>query len=435
MSTTVDTIHPIEAYLEASTQNKKHPLADLQSGLDTRVLHDQLPIPKHEEWKYTSLKSLYAIPWAPQKSLGEANVVVEHLQTLPFYDADKGNHLVFVNGVFRQELSHVKHSVKSVITSTHSVVASEMQHLGSLLAMTAPSERDALRKLNNALLDDGLYVRLVPGETAAAIHVYQFTIGEESIAVHPRTVVHVGQAAEVSVVEYYAHLGIAESWFNPTTLLYAEQDSRVKHTLLQTHANLRYYTGQVYAHLEQGAVATQVTVTTAGKIIRNNLDMVLNGSHLEGNMYGLYMLTNDTHADNHTLVDHTMPHAQSNELYKGLLDGKSTGVFNGKIFVRQDAQKTNAYQSNRNLLLSPDATVDTKPQLEIFADDVKCSHGATTGRLDEEALFYLRSRGIGQAEAKALLSRAFAHEIVEKIDSTEVQEYLDTIISERFALQ
>lgn len=435
MNTETAIVHPIEAYLEATLQKSVHPLADLQSGLDTRVLHDHLPTNKHEEWKYTSLKALYSIPWASDTVEGDTDAVKEHLSMLPFYKTERGCHLVFINGVLSEEYSRWGAKGKSLLTTLHTIEPKEKQHAGSLLAMSASSERDALRKLNNAIMDDGLYYRIHAGEQAEEVFLYHITAGNIPVATHPRTLVHAGQASEVSVTEYYAHIGTSESWFNPTTLLYGEKDSNVRHTLLQTQSGLRFYTGQVYTQLEQGAVATQVTVTTAGKLIRNNLDMVLKGSHIEGNMYGLYMLTDDTLADNHTLVDHTMPHAQSNELYKGLLDGASTGVFNGKIFVRQDAQKTNAYQSNRNLLLSPHATVDTKPQLEIFADDVKCSHGATSGRLDEEALFYLRARGIGEQAAKALLSRAFALEIVEKIHQEEVRLYLDDSISNRFTVQ
>jgi Fe-S cluster assembly protein SufD len=168
-----------------------------------------------------------------------------------------------------------------------------------------------------------------------------------------------------------------------------------------------------------------------GGIIRNNLNLVLDAEYCEGHLYGLYLQKGQTHVDNHTVVDNVKPNCYSNELYKGIIDGKATGVFNGKIFVRQDAQKTNAYQSNKNVLLSEGASVNTKPQLEIFADDVKCSHGCTIGRLDEESLFYLRSRGISESTARSLLLHGFAVDILDQIKIAPIREYVDKLISER----
>ena len=174
-----------------------------------------------------------------------------------------------------------------------------------------------------------------------------------------------------------------------------------------------------------------VTITLNGGTIRNNLNFILEAPGCESHMYGLYCVKGQTHVDNHTIVDNVKPNSFSNELYKGIIDEQATAVFNGKIFVRQDAQKTNAYQSNKNVLLSDAATVNTKPQLEIFADDVKCSHGCTVGKLDEEALFYLRARGVGEQAAKALLLYAFAGEILEKIELEPIRKYVEEQIAER----
>ncbi|HEY5690038.1 MAG TPA: SufD family Fe-S cluster assembly protein, partial [Cyclobacteriaceae bacterium] len=171
--------------------------------------------------------------------------------------------------------------------------------------------------------------------------------------------------------------------------------------------------------------------TLGGKLIRNNLNIMIDGEGCESHFYGLYLTDGDTLVDNHTVVDHKKPNSFSNELYKGLMDGKSKGVFNGKIFVRPQAQKTNAFQSNRNILLSETSSVNAKPQLEIWADDVKCSHGCTTGQLDTEALFYLQSRGIPKATAKAMLLYAFAGEVIEAIKDEKLRTYIDSIVSER----
>jgi Fe-S cluster assembly protein SufD len=168
-----------------------------------------------------------------------------------------------------------------------------------------------------------------------------------------------------------------------------------------------------------------------GKFIRNNLQVILDGEGCESHLLGLYLVQGDTLVDNHTVVDHKKANAFSNELYKGIVDDNARGVFNGKIFVRPNAQKTNAFQSNRNILLSDKATVNTKPQLEIWADDVKCSHGCTTGQLDEEALFYLRARGIGEDTARAMMLYAFAGEVIESLKSETIKSYIDSLISER----
>jgi Fe-S cluster assembly protein SufD len=172
-------------------------------------------------------------------------------------------------------------------------------------------------------------------------------------------------------------------------------------------------------------------ITLGGGIVRSNLNLVMEAEHCESHLYGLYFAGGKTHVDNHTIVDNVKPHCLSNELYKGILDGQSSGVFNGKIFVQPQAQKTNAYQSNKNILLSDEASVNTKPQLEIYADDVKCSHGCTVGRLNEEGLFYLRSRGVTEKTARALLVHAFAMDVLDHIKLKPVEEYVDRLISER----
>jgi Fe-S cluster assembly protein SufD len=215
------------------------------------------------------------------------------------------------------------------------------------------------------------------------------------------------------------------------TEIVVEQDAIVNFYKIQ---NEGIHASQVSTtHFRQigKALCNATTISLSGNIVRNNLNMVMEAEHGESHMYGLYLLDGKTHVDNHTIVDNVMPHCFSNELYKGIMDGASTGVFNGKIFVRQDAQKTNAYQSNKNVLLTNEASVNTKPQLEIFADDVKCSHGCTIGKLDEEALFYLRARGIGEKAAKSLLLHAFAVDILDNIKTASLRDYVDQLISER----
>jgi Fe-S cluster assembly protein SufD len=200
---------------------------------------------------------------------------------------------------------------------------------------------------------------------------------------------------------------------------------------IQNDSPQAYHVGTTQVHQEGKSVFTATTITLNGNITRNNLNIVMNSEYSEATMYGLYLMNDNQHIDNHSVVDHAKPHCYSNELYKGILGGKSTGVFNGKIFVKQDAQKTNAFQSNKNILLSKDATMNTKPQLEIYADDVKCSHGATVGQLDEEPLFYLRARGISEEKAKGLLVMAFAQDILDHIKIEPLKEHLISVLSEK----
>ncbi len=201
--------------------------------------------------------------------------------------------------------------------------------------------------------------------------------------------------------------------------------------MLQNDCENASQVNRTYVNQKRDSVYSNYVFSLSGEIIRNNLHISLDDENTIGNMYGLYLLDGKEHVDNHTVVDHRFPNCESNELYKGVLAGNSIGVFNGKIFVRQDAQKTNAYQQNRNLLISDNATINTKPQLEIWADDVKCSHGCTVGQLDEEQLFYLRSRGIDTDSARALMVYAFASEIVEKQPIEGLKEYLFNAISKK----
>jgi Fe-S cluster assembly protein SufD len=210
-----------------------------------------------------------------------------------------------------------------------------------------------------------------------------------------------------------------------------DENSNVQYYKIQNEETNAYHVGTTQIFQERSSIFTSVTLSWGGSVIRNNLNSYLNGEGIECNYKGLYFLTGKQHVDNHTLADHANPNCHSNELYKGILADESDGVFNGKIMVRQDAQKTNAYQMNKNILLSNKASVNSKPQLEIYADDVKCSHGATTGQIDKEQLFYLKARGIGEKEGKKLLIFAFANEIIEDIDIPELKDYLVNKLNEK----
>ena len=248
-----------------------------------------------------------------------------------------------------------------------------------------------------------------------------------------RNYISVGENSRCTVVENYITKGENPNLTNVLTSINVEKYANVKHYKIQADAKSQFQVGSTHAKQADNSSFTNTTISLAGKLIRNDL-RIISGEHCESFMNGLYLLNEKTHVDNHTVIDHQRPNSYSNETYKGVLDGKSRAVFNGKIFVRQAAQKTNAFQSNKNVLLSDDAILNTKPQLEIWADDVKCSHGATTGKLDEEALFYLQARGIPKQKAKALLLQAFAEEVLDSIEIDVLKEFLTNEIENRLSL-
>ena len=256
-----------------------------------------------------------------------------------------------------------------------------------------------------------------------------------NILAQPRTLIYVGENVQVQFVQTYATIGTSESFTNEVVEVVVEKDAMVEYYKIQNDtANSSQVNTTHFRQIGKSLVNT-VTVSLSGDIVRNNLNIAMEAEHSESHFYGLYFLNGKTHVDNHTVVDNVKPNCYSNELYKGVVDDEATAVFNGKIFVQRDAQKTNAYQSNKNILLSDSATVNTKPQLEIFADDVKCSHGCTIGQLDEEGMFYLRSRGVSEKTAKSLLVHAFAIDILGHIKPEPIRSYVDKLISERLEFE
>ncbi len=237
--------------------------------------------------------------------------------------------------------------------------------------------------------------------------------------------------SQATFTELFHHTGEHSSYYNATTEIWLHDSAVAYYHKIQNEGSSAYHTGNTYVYQSASSLFQAVTITLAGAIIRNNLYVSLDAEGCEAHMYGLYMLDGKAHVDNHTSVDHLKPNSFSNELYKGIMNDASHGVFNGKIFVRPDAQKTNAFQSNRNILLTDTASIDTKPQLEIWADDVKCSHGATTGQIDAEQLFYLRARGLDKVQARALLLQAFAGDVIQNVKSEALQDMLREAIAHR----
>ncbi len=415
-----------EEFKKAESKRTNIVLGDKQKIAFQDFEKTGFPSVKNEEWKYTNLLSLLKENFnpAPTTSLTKQDISA-HLYNI------EANNLVFVNGIFSKELSTIL-SPSSELEITE-LKDADKSITSTYFARKTYSSADGLSLLNTAFAENGLFVLVKKNKTPKfPVILYNFTDSRlGNVLAQPRTLVVLEENAQASIVEIFHTLGTNTSFVNSLTELVLKQDANLDYYKIQDDTENSYHVGSTEILHEAKSISSSTTITIGGAITRNNLNITLNAEFCEAHMNGLYMLKGTQHVDNHTIADHAKPNCYSNELYKGIMDEKSTGVFNGKIFVKPDAQKTNAFQSNKNVLISKEATVNTKPQLEIYADDVKCSHGATTGQLDEEALFYLRSRGIGEAQSKRLLLHAFANDVIERIKIVPLREILSTKMEER----
>jgi Fe-S cluster assembly protein SufD len=415
-------------------------VADKDNGLDAvrqngfnAFSQFGIPTSKHEEWKYTRIGGLFNKEYLFPKKTGPVSLSQDKLNAVRLPGHEQSNELIFVNGIFSFELSAIRSSSLVVLPLEEAAQHEYADIVAANLGHSAKYLRDGINALNTAFVHGGVFIHVKKGQVPEhPVYIYHISdAGAENVFAQPRSLVHVGENAQVQIVETYSTLGVAESFTNQVMEIVVEKGALLEFYKIQNDAvttsqvsttHVRQ-TGKSYTHI--------VTISLNGGIVRNNLNVVLEAEYCEAHLYGLYFQQGQTHIDNHTVVDNVKPNCLSNELYKGIMNDRSTAVFNGKIFVQPDAQKTNAYQSNKNILLSADASVNTKPQLEIFADDVKCSHGCTIGQLDEEGMFYLQSRGINEKIARSLLVHAFAIDILEHIKPVQIREYVNEMISER----
>ena len=428
MNTTINTMPEyLTRYFE--NNNLAGPAVLKQIRKDALARFEVLGIPttKHEEWKYTNLAQLSKSEFHPAlyHTLSENDVVNDMI-------AGKDVVLmVFENGRFNEELSNFNDLPEGV------TIGNLSDNLDNTLVVEnisrhASFQNEAMVALNTAHISEGSFIHIAKGVVfEKPIHLMYISGGEADTLALPRNLLIAEKNSSVNVIESFHSRGNETSFINIVTEVVMEENAKVEWSKIQLENSNTIHISHTECTQAVNSNFDIHTVTFGGKIVRNNLHIVLNGKNITANLNGLYVGGGDSLIDNHTLVDHAMPNCQSNELYKGVLDGRSKGVFNGKIFVRKDAQKSNAYQSNKNILMSDEASMNAKPQLEIFADDVKCSHGATTGQLDKEALFYLRSRGIGEEAARAFLTIAFAEDVLNRITNETLREELKSRISDR----
>ena len=393
---------------------------------------DQLgfPTPKNEEWKYSNVRDLISESYNFNAA---SSLEVADLEDL-YIPEHVANILYFVNGHYSPELSNIVSSSDQItIDSLQNAYRNNPTLVNTYFDELVKDDTDAFTALNTAFAHDGLFIHIPDNQTVEHPVILRFVSDArtQNVGSQPRNIIAVGRNAHVKVAEAFRTLGPERSFTNVVTEIHMDKDSGVEYYKVQNESEKAYHVGTTQIRMLDNSQFYAGTVTLNGHFTRNNLNIIIDGEHCEAHMYGLYFPDGTQHVDNHTVADHRKPNSQSNELYKGILRDRAKGVFNGKIFVRPDAQKTNAFQSCKNIVLSTDATMYTKPQLEIFADDVKCSHGTTTGQIDEEALFYMRSRGISKPEAMSLLMFAFCADVVSQIKIDSIREYLEGVIAEK----
>lgn len=389
-----------------------------------------VPTARNEEWRYTRIAPLFNNGFQFQQT---TQLVLVDVVTHRLPGHEKANELFFVNGRYHADLSkiispslQVSGLEEALQDERKDFVLTHFGHSGVYL-------RDGINALNTALVRDAVLISVPKSaEVEHPVYIYNITDSRtENTLSLPRSLFHVGVNAQIQIAETFITIGTQDSFTNQIMELVVEEDARLEYYIIQNDVNQANIVSTTHVRHIGKSYSHGVTISLNGGMVRNNLNIVLEKPYCEAHLYGLYFQQGNSHIDNHTVVDNVSPNCFSNELYKGMLDDNSTGVFNGKIFVRQPAQKTNAFQSNKNVLLSGDASVNTKPQLEIFADDVKCSHGCTIGRLDEEGLFYLQSRGVPEKVAKAMLLQGFASDIIDKINIPAIRSYVETLIAQR----
>jgi len=390
-----------------------------------------LPATKAEEYKHTPVTRILQKNFNFEKTSSRSGEVNPADFFIPGIEA---NVIVLVNGILKKEYcSIISPSSEIAILNLNDALGETDSVAAGYIGQYADIKADPFTAWNTAAWTSGVFIHVADNTVVnKPVLIYNLHDAREGQVISAnRNLFVVGKNSEVTIVEKFDSLGEHSHFSNSVTEAVVGTNAGLELYSVQNDSGNRYQQGLTHIHQSDSSRVNTFTFTLNGKLVRNNLQLSLDGEGIESHMFGLYLVTGDTLADNHTVVDHRKPNSFSNEIYKGIMDGSSKGVFNGKIYVRPQAQKTNAFQANRNILLSDKAVVNTKPQLEIWADDVKCSHGCTTGQLDEEAMFYLQTRGINKETSRAMMLYAFAIEILDNVKNKGLKEYFDQLVSER----
>lgn len=413
-----------------------------------RFIELGFPTTRLEDWKYTNVAPIIKSPFR-RAGQAQKTLPIESLEPFTLEEVADAQ-LVFVNGCYSSDLSSLKKLPAGVVVSSLArVLAGNPAAVEPYLAQHAGFHDQAFVALNTAFMEDGAFV-FIPKDTIvkAPIHLLYVSLapfdsaqdrplrstddksGSATVS-YPRNLIVVESHSQVRIIESYVGMDNDVYCTNAVTEIVGGENAVIDYYKVQREREKAFHVATAQAQLGRGCTFSSHTIDLGGALVRNDLDVVLNGEGAECTLNGLYMATDRQHVDNHTRIDHSQPHCSSRQLYKGILDGKSRGVFNGKVVVHEAARKTDARQVNKNLLLSEDAVVDSKPQLEIFNNDVKCTHGTTIGQHDQDAIFYLRSRGIDPAATRSLLTYAFASELLGGITIEPIRARLEALLLTR----
>ncbi|MCC6759329.1 MAG: Fe-S cluster assembly protein SufD [Candidatus Omnitrophica bacterium] len=424
----------ITAVQKYTVELTKSSAASWSSQLRQKSLNNFLtlgvPTIKNEDWKYTNLSALSSINFKPIAQ-GKFSFQADVKRLIK---ADEIT-LVFVNGLLEENLSNLGAMPKGLsLLSLKKALAERQTEIENLLKKYEGVFEPAFISLNRALASDGAFIHIADKtHVEKVIHIIHVTQTAEPALTTPATYIFLGKSAEATVLE--THVGYADSVYlaAPLTEVSLGQNAVLHYCKAQSESLKAYHVGNTRVWQERDSHFDGFALMNGGDITRNDLDIISNGEGTSSTMNGFYGVNGKQFVDNHSSMDHRQPNCTSNQLYKGILNGSSNASFNGKIFVRQIAQKTNSYQLNKNLVLGADCKVNTKPQLEIFADDVKCTHGATIGQMNEEEIFYLQSRCISKKTAIKLLAHGFVGDIITKIHNPSIQDKLNILLEPTFA--
>ncbi len=428
------------SYLEGSSQFEKDApgsdvswLKSLRRDAISRFCELGFPTVRDEDWRFTNIAPIARTSFQLSHN-GQSSITHKEVETFT-PQGFSGIQLVFVNGRYHHELASLNSLPKGLKVGSLARALNEDDDLiGDHLSRYADYQKDAFLSLNTAFMEDGAIVYIEKGVVLEEpIHLLYITTGADSPTItNPRNLILAGDNSQATILEHYVSLNDNVYLSNVVTEAAVGSNSVLNHCMIERESKRAFNISTLRVQQGRSSNVTSNSVLLGGAIVRNNVHPVLAGEGSECYINGLFMSTGRQHMDNYMKVEHASPHCDSRQLYKGVLDGRSRGVFHGRIIVHKDAQKTDAKQTNRNLLLSDEAKIDTKPQLEIYADDVKCTHGATIGQLDENAIFYLRSRGMDLNSARSLLLTAFTSEIMERIKVLPFRNYLENLIGDWF---
>jgi len=416
-------------FRESLSQNQPEWLKNLRREAFEYFTENGFPTPQNEEWKYTNVREVVSGEWLVDSGQEQSNS--QDIASFVFEES-RTSFLVFTNGIFDKSLSNLSGLGGAEILSFGEAAYNERfaEIFKVKLAKLIDFEKNGFTALNTAFINEGAFL-YIPKNAKIEAPIQLLFLTENGKLAFPRVLVVAERGAEATIIETYNRSDETKYLTDAVIEISLADEAKLKHYRVQRESHAAFHVGTTGAEVHRGSVYDSTNITLGARLSRHDIDVKFNAEGGEVFVDGLYLVSEDQHADTHSIIDHRLPNCISHQNYKGIVDGKARAVFNGKVFVRENASGTDANQSNKNLLLSNEARVDTKPQLEIFNDDVKCAHGATVGQLEEEELFYLLSRGLNESLARNLLTYGFAEEIVNKIEIESIKKQLDEAVLNR----